>query len=80
MSATDEQTTADAQDGYAGAAIKRVTAENGIEYAYRELGAGEVPLVLLQHFRGNLDNWDPALTRSDWSSRSTTLESGGRPA
>jgi hypothetical protein len=46
MSATDEQTTADAQDGYAGAAIKRVTAENGIEYAYRELGAGEVPLVL----------------------------------
>ena len=22
---------------------------------------GEVPLVLLQHFRGNLDNWDPAL-------------------
>jgi pimeloyl-ACP methyl ester carboxylesterase len=22
---------------------------------------GPVPLVLLQHFRGNLDNWDPAL-------------------
>jgi len=21
----------------------------------------DVPLVLLQHFRGNLDNWDPAL-------------------
>ena len=20
-----------------------------------------MPLVLLQHFRGNLDNWDPAL-------------------
>jgi len=39
----------------------RVTAENAIEYAYRELGDGEVPLVLLQHFRGNLDNWDPAL-------------------
>src|SRR5262249_30814269 len=32
-----------------------------IEYAYRDLGEGEVPLVLLQHFRGNLDNWDPAL-------------------
>ena len=41
--------------------IQRVTAENGIEYAYRDVGAGEVPLVLLQHFRGNLDNWDPAL-------------------
>jgi len=36
-------------------------AGNAIEYAYRDLGEGEVPLVLLQHFRGNLDNWDPAL-------------------
>src|SRR5271156_4354659 len=40
---------------------KRITAENGVEYAYREKGEGPVPLVLLQHFRGNLDNWDPAL-------------------
>ena len=42
-------------------ATQRVTAGNAIEYAYREVGEGEVPLVLLQHFRGNLDNWDPAL-------------------
>ena len=41
-----------------------VAAENGIEYAYRDLGQGELPLVLLQHFRGNLDNWDPALIDS----------------
>jgi pimeloyl-ACP methyl ester carboxylesterase len=60
MTATDGQTTRP-QAGYADAEIQRVTAENGIEYAYRDLGAGEVPLVLLQHFRGNLDNWDPAL-------------------
>jgi pimeloyl-ACP methyl ester carboxylesterase len=40
---------------------QRVTAENGVVYAYRDVGDGEVPLVLLQHFRGNLDNWDPAL-------------------
>jgi pimeloyl-ACP methyl ester carboxylesterase len=40
---------------------QRVTAENGIEYAYRDVGDSDVPLVLLQHFRGNLDNWDPAL-------------------
>ena len=40
---------------------QRVAADNGIEYAYRDLGASDVPLVLLQHFRGNLDNWDPAL-------------------
>jgi pimeloyl-ACP methyl ester carboxylesterase len=46
---------------YADSSINRVTAENGIEYAYRVVGAGDPPLVLLQHFRGNLDNWDPAL-------------------
>src|SRR5712691_4025061 len=61
MATTDEQTTTDPQSGYADASIKRVTAENAIEYAYRDLGAGDVPLVLLQHFRGNLDNWDPTL-------------------
>jgi pimeloyl-ACP methyl ester carboxylesterase len=38
-----------------------VTAANGVDYAYREVGNGTPPLVLLQHFRGNLDNWDPAL-------------------
>jgi pimeloyl-ACP methyl ester carboxylesterase len=47
--------------GYAAVPTQRVTAENAIDYAYRELGEGDVPLVLLQHFRGNLDNWDPAL-------------------
>jgi pimeloyl-ACP methyl ester carboxylesterase len=48
------------ETGYAEAEVQRVTAES-IDYAYRELGDGETPLVLLQHFRGNLDNWDPAL-------------------
>src|SRR5438876_8790008 len=47
--------------GYTDASTQRVTAENGIEYAYRDTGDSAVPLVLLQHFRGNLDNWDPAL-------------------
>jgi hypothetical protein len=49
------------QAGYIDASTERVTAENTIEYAYRDLGESDVPLVLLQHFRGNLDNWDPAL-------------------
>jgi pimeloyl-ACP methyl ester carboxylesterase len=40
---------------------KIVSAANGVDYAFRELGDGAVPLVLLQHFRGNLDYWDPAL-------------------
>ncbi len=46
---------------YSEASTRMVGAANGIDYAYRELGDGPVPLVLLQHFRGNLDNWDPAL-------------------
>jgi pimeloyl-ACP methyl ester carboxylesterase len=61
MATTDEQTTTDTPIRYADASTQRVTAANGIEYAYRDLGEGDLPLVLLQHFRGNLDNWDPAL-------------------
>jgi pimeloyl-ACP methyl ester carboxylesterase len=40
----------------------QVLSAGGIDYAYRVTGpADSTPLVLLQHFRGNLDNWDPAL-------------------
>src|ERR1700735_3037486 len=46
---------------YAESPNKLVSAANGIDYAYRETGDGPVPLVLLQHFRGSLDSWDPAL-------------------
>jgi len=46
---------------YSEAPNKTVRAANGIDYAYRQVGDGAMPLVLLQHFRGNLDNWDPAL-------------------
>ena len=39
-------------------------AADGVTYAYRRFGAaGDVPLLMLQHFRGNIDNWDPALHR-----------------
>jgi pimeloyl-ACP methyl ester carboxylesterase len=41
-----------------------IPAANGIDYTYRDTGpgtSGGVPLVLFQHFRGNLDSWDPAL-------------------
>jgi len=35
----------------------------GVDFAYRRFGrSAGLPLVMLQHFRGNLDNWDPALT------------------
>ena len=49
-------------EGYSELANQAISAANGIDYAYRDTGGeGKVPLVLLQHFRGNLDNWDPAL-------------------
>jgi pimeloyl-ACP methyl ester carboxylesterase len=43
---------------------KLVRAANGVDYVYRDTGpeaSGGVPLILFQHFRGNLDSWDPAL-------------------
>jgi pimeloyl-ACP methyl ester carboxylesterase len=49
-------------EGYTELANETAGAANGIDYAYRDTGGQDgVPLVLLQHFRGNLDNWDPAL-------------------
>ena len=53
-------------EGYSELPNERVSAANGVDYAYRDTaGDGQsedgLPLVLLQHFRGNLDNWDPAL-------------------
>jgi pimeloyl-ACP methyl ester carboxylesterase len=54
---------------YLEAPNKVVSGANGIDYTYRELGDRAVPLVLLQHFRGNLDYWDPALIDALASSR-----------
>ena len=47
---------------YVDAETHVLSAVNGVDYAYRTTGASDAtPLVTLQHFRGNLDNWDPAL-------------------
>lgn len=36
---------------------------NGVRFAYRRFGEPSAPpLVLVQHFRGNMDNHDPAIT------------------
>jgi pimeloyl-ACP methyl ester carboxylesterase len=49
-------------DGYTAAETRTVTIATGETLAYREVGKGDsIPLVLLQHFRGSLDSWDPAL-------------------
>ena len=43
-------------------------------YAYRRFGTGSAcPLVCLQHFTGNLDNWDPAVTDPLASGREVIL-------
>jgi len=37
----------------------------GIRFAYRQLGPSNgTPLVLLQHFSGNIDAWDPAVVNA----------------
>ena len=67
---------------YSGLPNKAVSAADGIDYAYRDTGGeagGILPLVLFQHFRGNLDSWDPALidalAAAGGSSPSTTRAS-----
>src|SRR5690349_3438693 len=60
----------------------------GARIAYRRFGRqAELPLVMLQHFRGNLDNWDPALTDALAAEREVILvdyagvgSSGGAPS
>ncbi|MGV9355392.1 alpha/beta fold hydrolase [Streptomyces misionensis] len=47
---------------YVDAPNQRIEAANGVTYAYRRRGPSHSPpLLLLQHFRGTLDSWDPAL-------------------
>jgi hypothetical protein len=66
MTASTEPTTSPAHQGgsYSDLPNLQVGAANGIDYAYRDTrpeNTAGAPLVLLQRFRGNLDNWDPAL-------------------
>jgi pimeloyl-ACP methyl ester carboxylesterase len=64
------------------------TEAGGVRYAYRRFGASNgTPLVFLQHFRGGLDNWDPAVTDGLAKDRPVILfnnagvaSSGGEPA
>jgi pimeloyl-ACP methyl ester carboxylesterase len=60
----------------------------GVRYAYRRFGTSDgTPVVFLQHFRGGLDNWDPAVTDGLAKSRPIVLfnnagvaSSSGEPA
>lgn len=70
---TPEMTAMSATAGktpYVSVPNKMASASNGVDYAYREVGSESgVPLVMLHHFRGNLDAWDHALIDDLASSR-----------
>jgi pimeloyl-ACP methyl ester carboxylesterase len=52
----------------------QIVAAAGLAFAYRRFGRpADRPLVMLQHFRGNLDNWDPALTDALAAAREVVL-------
>ena len=84
MAQTDEQTTTDMPTSYTKASTQRVTAETGIQYVYRDVGEGEVPLLLLQHFRGTSTTGIPPSStcsqQTDESFPSTTSASAPPPA
>lgn len=67
----------------------RLEAANGETYAYRRFGkaGGQPPLVMIVHFRGTIDNWDPQFVDALAEEREVVLfdnvgigESTGRPA
>jgi pimeloyl-ACP methyl ester carboxylesterase len=46
----------------------------GVRFAYRRIGLPDgIPLLCLQHFRGNMDNWDPAVVDGLAAQRSVIL-------
>lgn len=60
-----EPTTAYKDGAMLETAPTRYVESNGIRFAYRRIGPSSgTPLVLLQHFSGNLDAWDPAVVNA----------------
>ncbi|TVY73180.1 2-hydroxy-6-oxononadienedioate/2-hydroxy-6-oxononatrienedioate hydrolase [Lachnellula suecica] len=55
-------------------AVTQYVVVNGAKAAYRRLGLGSgIPLVMIIHFRGNMDFWDPALINALAKSRPIIL-------
>jgi pimeloyl-ACP methyl ester carboxylesterase len=47
---------------------------DGVTFAYRRFGSGtKTPIVLTQYFRGNMDNYDPAITDALAANREVIL-------
>lgn len=60
-----EPSIASKDDDMLETAPTRYVESRGIRFAYRRLGpTSGIPLVLLQHFSGNLDAWDPAVVNA----------------
>ncbi len=58
-----------AQDSLETAPTKYIEA-NGVKFSYRALGpTSGTPLILLQHFTGTMDSWDPAVVNALAKSR-----------
>ncbi|MEU7474181.1 alpha/beta hydrolase [Streptomyces sp. NPDC044984] len=66
---------------YVDAPNQVIEAASGVRYAYRRTGAASSPsppLLLLQHYRGTLDGWDPALIDALAAERDViTLDNAG---
>src|SRR6201986_3556859 len=57
--------TAIGKDATLETAPTRYVEGGGIRFAYRRLGPSTgTPLILLQHFSGNIDAWDPAVVNA----------------
>ncbi|PVH89328.1 hydrolase [Cadophora sp. DSE1049] len=55
-------------------AVTKYVVANGTKLAYRQLGlTSGIPMVMLMHFRGNMDFWDPALINALARSRPIIL-------
>ena len=60
-----ERNTTDRNVATLETAPTRYVEGGGIRFAYRQLGPSTgTPLVLLQHFWGNIDAWDPAVVNT----------------
>ena len=58
-----------------GTAPTQYVTANGVRYAYRRFGTETgTPVVFLQHFRGGMDHWDPAVTEPFSSGRFVGLQ------
>jgi pimeloyl-ACP methyl ester carboxylesterase len=64
-----------ASAGMESAELKFVAPSIGVKFAYRRPGrvGNGVPVVFPQHFRGNIDNWDPLLVDSIAAQRDVIL-------